>query len=247
MDSKLIAGLVECSRKKHAQPWPVCSFDEDFILVSEFSEIVGPRPVLTLPEECATSFNKNSFAVRIMSVDCTAPVTVDTDSKKDGFHIAGDTQVFLMEPSEGAVAYIHYFTLYDIHARGYVRPYCVAYVTNEHSKIMSNFALFRDYFSRVSAYFKYGNAMVFLDDLQRRLDYLYYTKRKLSENLNGIPVGKVYELPRDMKGFKFDDIEGCIQDTVALKRKMLQYLNEACFDEQKDHFHDADASFFDKV
>ena len=238
MDSKLIPALVSCNRKKSSKPWPVCSFDRDFILISEFSELVGPKPVLTIPEDGGASFNTNAFAVRIMSVDCTAPLTVDCDSSKAGFQTVGDTQVFLVEPSEGAFAYVHHFTLYDVHARGYVRPYCMAYITNQYSKIMDNFAVFRDRFSRISANFKFGNALIFLQDLQRRFDYLQYTKRKLSENLNGVPIGKVYELPRGMKGFNFEDIKGYIDDTVELKKIILQYLQDDCFDEQRQSFTD---------
>ena len=236
MDSKLISALVDGSRKRHSQPWPVCSFDKDFILVSEFCELVGPRPVLTIPEDGGASFNTNVFSVRIMSVDCTAQLSVDSDAKKGGFQTAGDTQVFLMEPSEGAVAYVHHFTLYDIHARGYVRPFCMAYITSQCSKIMNNFALFRDRFSRISAHFKFSNAIVFLQDLQRRFEYLQYTKRKLSENLNGVPIGRVYEMPRGMKGFNFDDIQGCIEDTIELKKIMFQYIKDECFSEQRKNF-----------
>ena len=247
MDSELIESLVACSRTRHSQPWPVCSFDQDFILVSEFSEIVGPRPVLTIPEDGGASFDKNTFTVRIMSVDCTAPVTADAESNREGFHILGDTQVFLLEPSEGAVAYVHHFTLYDIHARGYVRPYCMAYVTNQHSKIMNNFTLFREHFSRISAYFKFGNAVLFLQDLQRRLGYLHYTKRKLSKNLDGIPIGEIYELPRDMKSFDFDDIEKCVKDTCKLKEVILQYLNVNAFEEQREQLQDITALFSEQV
>ena len=247
MGSKLISALVDCDRKRHSKPWPVCSFDQDFILVSEFSELVGPRPVLTIPEDGGASFNTNVFTVRIMSVDCTAPLSFDSDSRKGGFQTVGDTQVFLVEPSEGAVAYIHHFTLYDIHARGYVRPYCMAYITNQYSKIMNNFALFRDRFSRISAHFKFGNALIFLEDLQRRFEYLQYVKRKLSDNLSGVPIGEVFELPRGMKGFKFDDVQGSIDDTIELKKIILQYLKDDCFDEQRKHFNEPVPCFLEEV
>eukprot|EP00795_Rhopilema_esculentum_P004519 gene4519-20772_t len=240
MDSVLIGNLVECSKKQSMQPWPLCSFDEDFILVSEFSELVGPRPVATIPEDGGASFNKNTFTVRIMSVDCTSTVSAEPDSHcVSSFKTVGDTQVVLVEPSEGAVAYVHHFTLYDINARGYVRPFCMAYVTNQHNKIMKHFREFRDQFSRISAYFKYGNAIQFLEDLQTRLEYLNYTKRKLSENLNGKPIGTVYELPRDMKGFKFEDLEAYERDTVELKKITKSYLNGDIFEEQKEHFGEA--------
>jgi len=49
---------------------------EDFLLVSEFSEHEGPRPVFTLPDSMmeASHMNLNSFVLRTMAVDYQARV-----------------------------------------------------------------------------------------------------------------------------------------------------------------------------
>lgn len=46
---------------------------------------------------------------------------------------------------------VHHFTLYDMRARGFVRPYCLAFVTLHPDKIMKDFESLRDDFSRCVA------------------------------------------------------------------------------------------------
>ena len=48
------------------------TFDSDFILLSEFCEMEGPKPIFTIPSVFNSTFNLNTFAVRIMSVDCVS-------------------------------------------------------------------------------------------------------------------------------------------------------------------------------
>ncbi len=37
------------------------SYTDDFILISEFSEIEGPKPLLTIPTDGGIDFNKNDY------------------------------------------------------------------------------------------------------------------------------------------------------------------------------------------
>ena len=60
-----------------ANPWSKLSgakFSRDFILISEFSEQVGPQPLLTIPNDTKVfgNFDLNYFSLRIMSVDYQA-------------------------------------------------------------------------------------------------------------------------------------------------------------------------------
>jgi hypothetical protein len=41
----------------------VIYYTDDFILLSEFSEIEGPKPLLTIPTDGGTGFNKNEYAL----------------------------------------------------------------------------------------------------------------------------------------------------------------------------------------
>ena len=46
------------------------------------------------------------------------------------FTITEDTQVVMCaEGDSGWHAYVHYMTLFDINARGFVRPFCLCFVT----------------------------------------------------------------------------------------------------------------------
>lgn len=69
------------------------TFDSDFILLSEFCEMEGPKPIFTIPSVFNSTFNLNTFAVRIMSVDC---VSIMQTTDFTNFNVAGDIQVLLI-------------------------------------------------------------------------------------------------------------------------------------------------------
>ncbi|XP_065906968.1 guanine nucleotide exchange protein SMCR8-like isoform X2 [Dysidea avara] len=72
-------------------------------------------------------------------------------------------------------AYIHYMTLNDISARGYVRQYCISYVSQTEKMLVDNFLSLKDSFDKVSTMLRCANLMLFLNDLIRRLKDLDYT------------------------------------------------------------------------
>ncbi len=47
---------------KEANTSPIY-YTDDFILLSEFSEIEGPKPLLTIPTDGGTNFNKNEYSL----------------------------------------------------------------------------------------------------------------------------------------------------------------------------------------
>ncbi|XP_048577864.1 guanine nucleotide exchange protein smcr8a [Nematostella vectensis] len=146
-----------------ATPWPRAAFEEDFILIAEFSENEGPRPVLTIPSEGGGTFDKNAFAVHVMSVDYHA------QERNTAFSVAEDTQLFLSEKKERVYAYVHHFTLYDIHARGFVRPFCMCYLSHCKRKLLNSMEQLMTEFNKVSRLFRFGNRIVFSRDLHQRL------------------------------------------------------------------------------
>lgn len=150
------------------------SFTEDFICISEFSEIVGPVPLFCIPDKAVGSFNLEKFVIRIMAVDYQNKVQ-DTGSFME------DTQVVISETSEDAYAYVHHFTIMDVLARGYVRPFCVSYITRHPTKIMENFADMLEKFIKISEAFKKGNQLVFLSDIEKRMADLHHTKQMLEK------------------------------------------------------------------
>lgn len=156
-------------------PWAKTSyakFTKDFILISEFSEQVGPQPLLTIPNDpkvCGT-FDLNYFSLRIMSVDYQASfVGHPPGTGYPRLSFVEDSRVVLGDSKEGAFAYVHHLTLYDLEARGFVRPFCMAYVSADERKIMLQFQELSLRFSQASECLKAGNRRAFAKELQRKL------------------------------------------------------------------------------
>ncbi|KAF6720061.1 Smith-Magenis syndrome chromosomal region candidate gene 8-B-like protein [Oryzias melastigma] len=168
-------------------PWAKTSyakFTKDFILISEFSEQVGPQPLLTIPDDpkvCGT-FDLNYFSLRIMSVDYQASFVGHTPgSGYPRLSFVEDSRVVLGDSKEGAFAYVHHLTLYDLEARGFVRPFCMAYVAADEKKIMLQFQELSLRFSQASECLKAGNRRAFAKELQRKLQDLEYTHSVLQK------------------------------------------------------------------
>ncbi|KAF9199590.1 Guanine nucleotide exchange protein smcr8, partial [Haplosporangium sp. Z 27] len=204
----------------------------DFVLISEFSEVEGPRAVMTIPDniidltrdsysslkhgaqESSTKhsqehsdminttlasegnnaldtedmFDIHEFVLRITCVDQQARESSGI------FHIPEDIEIHISDTEKGYWAYVHHFTLFDINARGFVRPFCLSYVTRDPSKILANYDNMRRKFTRAALYFKTGNYTLFRQDLTKKLRDLNYTNNLLSEapvdvnNSNGSPT-----------------------------------------------------------
>ncbi|KAH9525056.1 Guanine nucleotide exchange protein smcr8a [Bulinus truncatus] len=171
-----------CPPYNPPQPWNTGrdrknTFD-DFIMVAEFSELEGPKPVMTIPKDGGVNFDKNTFAVKILAVD--------HQNTTDGFSITEDAQVVLSELEVGIYAFVHHLVLYDNTARGFVRPYCIAYVTTESRKLTYFYEEISRQFKKAARYLKYGNKMLFVGDLERHLKDLEHTKGYLLNQVSKI-------------------------------------------------------------
>lgn len=137
---------------------------------------MGPKPVLTIPDDpkVVGSFDLNHFSVRLMSVDYQAsgPSPGPPASPGPRLHFSEDSRVILGDSAEDAFAYVHHMTLYDLEARGMVRPFCVAYVSSDQTKLMENFGELSTCFSQASDSLKTGNRQAFSLELQRKLQEL---------------------------------------------------------------------------
>uniref|UniRef100_A0A8D2ZD58 Smith-Magenis syndrome chromosome region, candidate 8b n=1 Tax=Scophthalmus maximus TaxID=52904 RepID=A0A8D2ZD58_SCOMX len=178
-------------------PWTSSArFHRDFVLVAEFSEQVGPKPVLTIPDDprVVGSFDLNHFSVRLMSVDYQASGPV---------HASHDT-----------FAYVHHVTLYDLEARGMVRPFCMAYVCSDQAKLMENFSELSACFSQASDSLKTGNRQAFSMELQRKLQELEYRRLTLEqETVNGFTDD----------GDKADDLDA-VERSISTHRDLLRQV-----------------------
>ncbi|XP_075686739.1 guanine nucleotide exchange protein SMCR8 [Rhinoderma darwinii] len=168
-----------------SSPWSRLSrakFCRDFILISEFSEQVGPQPLLTIPDDARLrgAFDLNYFSLRIMSVDYQASfVGHPPGSSYPKLNFVEDSKVVLGDSKEGAFAYVHHLTLYDLEARGFVRPFCMAYISTDEDKIMEQFLELSGDFSKASECLKTGNRKAFANELEKKLKDLDYTRTVL--------------------------------------------------------------------
>uniref|UniRef100_A0A8V0YWB5 SMCR8-C9orf72 complex subunit n=1 Tax=Gallus gallus TaxID=9031 RepID=A0A8V0YWB5_CHICK len=90
-----------------------------------------------------------------------------------------DSKVVLGDSKEGAFAYVHHLTLYDLEARGFVRPFCMAYISADEHKIMQQFQELSAEFSKASECLKTGNRKAFASELEKKLKDLDYTRTVL--------------------------------------------------------------------
>lgn len=130
--------------------------------------------MLTIPDDPRVigSFDLNHFSVRLMSVDYQASGPGPPTSPGPRLNFSEDSKVILGDSAEDAFAYVHHMTLYDLEARGMVRPFCVAYVSSDQTKLMENFSELSTGFSRASDSLKTGNRQAFSMELQRKLQEL---------------------------------------------------------------------------
>ncbi|KAM6939468.1 guanine nucleotide exchange protein smcr8b [Xenentodon cancila] len=216
-------------------PWTTrAQFHKDFILVAEFSEQwiindfflcvqVGPKPVLTIPDDPRVigSFDLNHFSVRIMSVDYQAsgPSHVPPSSPGPRLNFSEDSKVILGDSADGAFAYVHYLTLYDLEARGMVRPFCMAYVCSDQMKLMENFSELSVGFSQASDSLKTGNRQAFSAELQRKLEEFDYRRLTLLQEA---------ELQRNTNAStedeKKDDELQAVERSVLNHRELLRQV-----------------------
>ncbi|XP_071765471.2 guanine nucleotide exchange protein smcr8b [Centroberyx gerrardi] len=210
-----------------SHPWvTTAQFHRDFILVAEFSEQVGPKPVLTIPDDprVVGSFDLNHFCVRIMSVDYQASGPGPSATPGPRLNFSEDSKVVLGDSAEDAFAYVHHLTLYDLEARGLVRPFCMAYVCSDQAKVTEHFPELSASFSQASDSLKTGNRRAFATELQRKLQELEYTRLTLQREA---------ELPTTANGFEEtgeeDDelaaVEHSISDHRDLLRQVTSYPN----------------------
>lgn len=135
--------------------------EEDFVIFAEFSEVKGPVALFTVPSyiQHDEKIDINSFIMRIMSVDYQA-------NPGGQFCICQDTQILQTNVSHNRHAYVHYFTLNDLHARGFVRPLCVAYVSSNDQKLHRIFPQLREHFLKVTEAIKVNNRQHFRNEIE---------------------------------------------------------------------------------
>ncbi|KZS12060.1 Uncharacterized protein APZ42_023138 [Daphnia magna] len=106
---------------------------KDFILLSEFCEVEGPRCVMTIPTTLPhlnnnEHFNLDEFLLYIMTTDYQ-------NFPGEKWEEVSDVPCIRTNIIQNFHAILHYFTLKDPQARGGVRPSCIAYITQNQTKL----------------------------------------------------------------------------------------------------------------
>ena len=142
-------------------------------------------------------------------------------------------QVVLTELSEGAVAYVHHFVLYDICARGFVRPYCLAYVMKNHAELMALYEKLTAMFSLVSRLFHFGNALSFINDLILRLEHLSHLKRVLGEKTYDIFVDDEMLTESQKKSITAQALDDAMYQLHQLVNIFKSYIESSSFSDHR--------------
>ncbi|XP_063227353.1 uncharacterized protein LOC134533710 isoform X2 [Bacillus rossius redtenbacheri] len=151
-----------------------CSTQEDFIVFSEFSEITGPIPLITIPAYIENNVNINSLIMNIMSLDYQG----NTGGQ---FKLCEDAQVLQSDVLPGLHVYAHYTSLSDVKARGFVRPLCIAYVSPDRQKLDQELLNIRETFLQMTKIMKYDNRQWFLSEIFKVLASLHEAKTRYFE------------------------------------------------------------------
>jgi hypothetical protein len=205
---------------------------EDFIIIAEYCEKEGAIETKIIGNP-SNKLNIQDFVKRVLVSDSN----IDSMVQGKEWQIIPDQQTFLKQ--KDFYAYVHYITLRDIYARGYSRPFCISYITQSKTKIMSNFESFLYSFNIVSRILKFGNNYVLLKDLQKCIEKLNIEvendENYLERNLPGIKKDMITPLLKSIEQFQikfemyFDKIN---EENENFFKNLYFYKNTASFKEE---------------
>ncbi|XP_045114486.1 uncharacterized protein LOC123506451 [Portunus trituberculatus] len=150
------------------RPWGPNSANEDIVVLAEFSEIEGPMPLLSIPQLPSLQIDLNEFVVKVLSTDY-----LNTSGE---FRVYEDTQLVQQDLTPEVHVYVHYFTLYDVRARGFVRPMCLSYISADHQKLLYYFSHLKQKFTAATEFLKMSNFTWFSKEMEGLIRDLEYTK-----------------------------------------------------------------------
>ena len=93
------------------------------------------------------------------------------------FSLTKDTSIInYLDANATVAACVHHFTLYDLTARGFVRPFCLAYVSYEKNKPIGFFEQIRAKFTEITDLLKKSNFNAFKHELEQRCLDIKFTR-----------------------------------------------------------------------
>jgi hypothetical protein len=218
-------------------------YTDDFILLSEFSEIEGPKPLLTIPTDGGTGFNKNECSLHLMCVDFhshlqflqQSDTILNENNGGKAFSLTKDTSIINYWDSNASLvtACVQHFTLYDLEARGFVRPFCLAYISYD-QKAVGFFDEIRAKFAEITDLFKKSNFNTFRQELEQRCVDLKFTREffiKWSEFFDKQKLNVNPSREADSDDDKFVRVINKMIADYRLDERTVSRLNFSCSSE----------------
>ncbi|XP_045595703.1 guanine nucleotide exchange protein SMCR8 isoform X2 [Procambarus clarkii] len=199
------------------RPWSPAPACQDIILLAEFSEIEGPIPLLTIPQTPSLQIDLNEFVVKVLSTDY-----LNTSGE---FRVYEDTQMVQQDINPGVHVYVHYFTLYDVRARGFVRPMCLSYISSDSRKLLHYFSQLRQHFILATECLKLSNLEWFSKEMGGLVRDLEYTKdRYIQVQRNVLDISAINPTNSQKHGHTEDMEE---EDVDLMADNQVSYRTES--------------------
>jgi hypothetical protein len=147
------------------------------------------------------------------------------------FSLTKDTSIInYWDTNSTVTACVHHFTLYDLAARGFVRPFCLAYISYEKNKPIGFFDQIRNRFTEITDLLKKSNFNLFKHELDQRCLDLKFTRDFFSKWSNGKPDGN-HSSSNTTDQEKLDYRLKLAED-FKIDKKTFARLNASCSNEQ---------------
>ena len=147
--------------------------------------------------------------------------------RQNKFNLTKDTSIINYWDSANSVAAcVHHFNLYDLEARGFVRPFCLAYISYDRAKPVIYFEQIRKRFNEITDLLKKSNFNLFKLDLEQRcLDLKFTRDLFLKWSADGQDPAELKQLRAGLAKENKLDIKTCGRLTASSaneKSKQLQ-------------------------
>ncbi|KAJ5068914.1 hypothetical protein M0811_12086 [Anaeramoeba ignava] len=182
---------------------------DGIVVLTEFSQKTGPVVRMVFPNDKEKPY-LNNYAVLIMTTDYQTEFVGE---------LISDTQ-FVISFSKGSMgdfsySFVNHFTLLDIQARGFCRPFSLSFLSKNMIKIMENLdQMIRD-FTTVSELLKLNSIGLFLKEIENYIFHLQKTNGNNQSRLN---------LEQAMK---ISSISEYMEDLEILKTKLIGSLSKS--------------------
>ncbi|KAB7498156.1 Smith-Magenis syndrome chromosomal region candidate protein 8 [Armadillidium nasatum] len=201
---------------------------KDIILLAEFSEVEGPIPLVTIPKNYDKNTDLNELVLQLMSTDYHSLGRSD-------FQIQKDICMLQEDHDKRIFTYVHYFILYDVRARGFVRPMCLAYISREPKKLSKYYKKIEKEFCKATEYLRICNLQIFCKELKTRMKDLQFTKERFIHVYHHIQKSFSKEVGSNKENVKQ-------KNSASSRKRSVSLIGDPPFSELKTRFCSSNSS-----